>query len=306
MSDKAISRLTAKCDRLPSRMAAPAKDLPRIPEAPRSIRKGVPLKELLGTEAVDCLARNILLVYPRFEAESFCQSALSGLEPLGLMQRGQHLAGALRQHLPGVYDKAVRIILDSLTPARTDADEFGLAEFFYLPHSYFISTYGTERQHNSGLDPFETAMTALHALTTRFTSEFAIRIFLIRHQDRTLAQIMAWVSDPNPHVRRLCSEGTRPRLPWGKRVPSLITDPRLTMPILEALKNDPSLYVRRSVANHLGDIAKDHPDAAFAICERWLREEASPDLKWVIRHAVRYPAKKRNATALTIQAAAKG
>lgn len=149
-------------------------------------------------------------------------------------------------------------------------------------------------------------MNALYALTARFTSEFAIRIFLIQHQDRTLSQIMEWTSDPNPHVRRLCSEGTRPRLPWGKRVPSLITSPRLTIPILEALKNDPSLYVRRSVANHLGDIAKDHPDTAFGVCERWLREEASPDLRWVIRHAVRYPAKKGIASALTIQAVAKG
>ena len=285
-------------------MAGPAHKFPRIPAAPRSIQKGVPLKLLLGTEAVDCLAQNISLVYPKFEAESFRRSALNGLEPLGLMQRGQHIATALRQHLPGVYREAVGIILDSLTPAQIDADEYGLAEFFYLPHSSFISNYGTDRKHNGGLDPFKTSMTALHALTSRFTSEFAIRNFLIHHQDRMLSQIMEWTSDPNPHVRRLCSEGTRPRLPWGRRVPSLITNPRLTMPILEALKNEPSLNVRRSVANHLGDIAKDHPDTAFEVCERWLREDPSPALNWVIRHAVRYPAKKRNASALTIQAAA--
>jgi 3-methyladenine DNA glycosylase AlkC len=286
-------------------MAKPAHQFPRIPAAPRSIQKGVPLKHLLGAEAVDYLAQNISLVYPKFEAELFRRSALNGLEPLGLMQRGKHIATALRQHLPAVYREAVGIILDSLTPEQTDADEFGLAVFFYLPHSFFISNYGTDPKHNGGIDPFETSMTALYALTTRFTSEFAIRIFLIQHQDRTLSQITEWTSDPNPHVRRLCSEGTRPRLPWGKRVPSLITSPRLTLPILEALKNDPSLYVRRSVANHLGDIAKDHPDSAFEVCERWLQEEASPELKWVIRHAVRYTAKKGNASALIIQAAAK-
>jgi 3-methyladenine DNA glycosylase AlkC len=286
-------------------MANPAHQFPRIPAAPRSIQKGVPLKHLLGKEAVDCLAQNISLVYPKFEVELFRRSSLNGLEPLGLMQRGQHIATALRQYLPGVYREAIGIILDSLTPAKTDADEFGLAEFFYLPHSSFVASYGTDRKHNGGIDPFETSMTALYALTTRFTSEFAIRTFLIQHQDRMLSQIREWTRDPNPHVRRLCSEGTRPRLPWGKRVPSLITNPRLTMPILEALKNDPSLYVRRSVANHLGDIAKDHPDTAFEVCERWLRKGASPDLKWVIRHAVRHPAKKGNVSALTIQAAAK-
>lgn len=286
-------------------MAAPALKVPCVPAAPRSIQKGVPLKHLLGTEAVDCLARNILLVYPQFHAESFRRSALEGLEPLGLMERAQQIAAALRRRLPGVYHEAISIILDSLTPAQTEADKFGLAEFFYLPHSSFISSYGTERKDNGGLDPFATSMSALYALTTRFTAEFAIRAFLIEYQDRTLSQIMEWTSDPNPHVRRLCSEGTRPRLPWGKRVPSLIANPRLAIPILEALKNDPSLYVRRSVANHLGDIAKDHPETAFGICERWLREDPSRELKWVIRHAVRYPAKKRSAMALTLQAAAK-
>lgn len=279
--------------------------MPRIPAAPRAIQKGVPLKHLLGREAVDCLAENISIVWPEFQAESFRQSAVHGLEPLGLMQRGQHMAAALRRHLPGDYREAIGILLDSLTPAQTEADEFGLAGFFYLPHSAFIASYGTDRQHNGGIDPFETSMTALYALTTRFTSEFAVRAFLMQHQDRMLLQVMEWTGDANPHVRRLCSEGTRPRLPWGKRVPALMANPRLTLPILERLKNDPSLYVRRRVANHLGDIAKDHPDTAFEVCERWLQEDPSPELKWVIRHAVRYPARKRHAMALAIRAAAR-
>ncbi len=303
---KAGMSLVARPDiGLPARMGNLTQQVPRIPAAPQSIQKGVPLKHLLGTDAVDCLALNISLAYPQFAAELFRRSALDGLKPLGLMQRGQHIAAALRHHLPPIYREAVRIILDSLTPARTDADECGLAEFFYLPHSCFISTYGLDREHNAGSDPRDISIAALYALTTRFTSEFAIRPFLIQHQDRMLSQIMEWTRDPNPHVRRLCSEGARPRLPWGKRVPALITRPGLTIPILEALKNDPSLYVRRSVANHLGDIAKDHPDTACEVCERWLREGASPELKWVIRHALRYPAKYRIASALRIQAAAK-
>ncbi len=220
------------------------------------------------------------------------------------MQRGLHIAKALHEVLPGDYEEAIQVLMASLTPEKSEAEELGLAGFFYLPHSFFVSEYGQDEQHNSGNDPFYTSMLALHALTTRFTSEFAIRTFLIKQQERTLEKVDQWITDPNPHVRRLCSEGTRPRLPWGKRIASFVADPRPTLPILESLKDDPSLYVRRSVANHLGDIAKDHPELVYATCERWLQEGASADLQWLIRHAVRYPAKHGDARARKIRAAA--
>jgi len=279
---------------------------PTIPYAPRSIQKGTPLKVLLNQKAIECLARNILYVHKDFEAKAFCESALTGIEPLELMQRGQHIAKALHQYLPRTYSEAIAIIIASLTPAQTETEGFGLAGFFYLPHSFFVSEYGQDIKHNNGKDPFETSMGALHALTTRFTSEFAIRTFLIHQQERTLSKVLDWLNDPNPHVRRLCTEGTRPRLPWGKRIPSFISNPRPTLHLLETLKNDISLYVRRSVANHLGDIAKDHPEVAFSMCERWLKEDASKDLQWLIRHAVRHPAKKGDTRALKIRAAAIG
>ncbi len=279
--------------------------LPRIPAAPSSIQKGIPLKQLLGPDAIDCLAHNILLVYPRFDEASFRRGALAGLDALALMQRGRHIAAVLRQYLPNLYRHATRILLASLTPPRTEVAAFGLAEFFYLPHSFFIADYGLDPKYNGGTDPFYCSMHALYALTTRFTSEFAVRPFLIQQQDRTLSQLMAWTRDPNPHVRRLCSEGTRPRLPWGLRIPALIADPAPVLPILETLKDDPSLYVRRSVANHLGDIGKDHADVLFAICERWLRANPSADMKWLIRHAVRHPAKKGNETAIKLRVAAR-
>ncbi len=278
---------------------------PTIPYAPRSIQKGIPLKVLLNKEAIECLAQNVLYAYEDFEAHAFCEWVLKDIEPLELMQRGQHIAKALFHFLPGNYSEAIAILTASLTPAQTEAVEFGLAEFFYLPHSFFIAEYGQDKKHNNGKDPFETSMLALHALTQRFTSEFAIRPFLIQQQERTLLQVSEWLSDPNPHVRRLCSEGTRPKLPWGKRIPSFVANPQPTLPILEALKNDNSLYVRRSVANHLGDIAKDHPEIAFSTCERWLQSGASKELQWLIRHAVRYPVKKGNARALEIRATAK-
>lgn len=281
-----------------------ANNTPRIPVAPNSIQKGTPLKHLLGAEAVDCLAQNILLVYPKFNEDTFRRTASNGLEPLGILDRGQHLAKALRQSLPEKFSTAIEILLGSLTPPLTQTDNLGLAVFFYLPHVRFIAEYGLEPEENGGQDSFEISMKAQYELTKRFSAEFSIRPFLIRQQERTLTRLLEWVSDPDPHVRRLCSEGTRPRLPWAKRIPAFISNPKPVLPILDALKNDQSLYVRRSVANHLGDIAKDHPELAFEICERWLIE-SSNEVKWLIRHALRHPAKKGNKVALQLKAIAK-
>jgi 3-methyladenine DNA glycosylase AlkC len=141
-------------------------------------------------------------------------------------------------------------------------------------------------------------------LTRRFSAEFSIRPFLDRWPGRTLERLAEWTRDPDPHVRRLCSEGTRPRLPWASRLQGFIRDPRPVLPILEALKDDPDLYVRRSVANHLGDIAKDHPELVFEICERWLAG-ANDERRWLIRHAVRHPAKKGVKAALRLRTRAK-
>jgi 3-methyladenine DNA glycosylase AlkC len=276
----------------------------KIPAAPASIKKDIPLKDLLGTEAIACLAHNIQLVQPSFDAKSFGLQALTGLAELGILQRGQHIAQALRAHLPSKYADAVEVLLGSLTPANVETEGLGLAVFFYLPHTCFVAQYGLSHDDNLGEDPFEVSMRAQYALTKRFTAEYSIRPFLIAQTERTLLQLSQWINDPDPHVRRLCSEGTRPRLPWAMRLPAFVADPSPALPILEALKNDPSLYVRRSVANHLGDIAKDHAELAFAICARWL-ENADSDLRWVIRHALRHPAKKGNKTALALRQAAK-
>ena len=277
---------------------------PRLPSAPHSIQKGMSLADLLDREAIDCLAHNISLVHPAFDGKAFQRTALNGLQPLSILQRGHHLARTLREHLPECYNDAVHILIQSLTPPQTDTEDLGLGVFFYLPHVSFVATYGLDPAHNGGRDPFETSMLAQYELTRRFSAEFSIRPFLIRWPERTLAQLTQWTEDPDPHVRRLCSEGTRPRLPWATRIPAFIKDPRPVLPILEALKDDPDPYVRRSVANHLGDIAKDHPRLAFELCERWL-EDATMERKWLLRHAVRHPAKKGVTAALRIRRLAK-
>lgn len=247
---------------------------------------------------------NISLVHAKFDGDAFRRSAHKGLKPLTFTERGDHLARALREHLPQRYDAAIRVLLRSLTPARSETDRSGLEVFFYLPHSAFIAMYGLDPEHNGGRDPFEISMKAQYEITRRFTAEFSIRPFLARDPERTLAVLARWTRDPCPHVRRLCSEGPRPRLPWGMRLRAFVRDPRPCVPILEALKDDPSLYVRRSVANHLGDIAKDHLDLAIDLCERW-RKGASAERLWLIRHALRHPAKKGHARALRLRAMAR-
>lgn len=269
---------------------------PQIPDAPRAIQKGVPLNTLLDEKAVNYLAKNIKLFHDDFEAEKFIAESLQDITELSLMDRGRKIAAVLHQYLPQPYKKSLDILLQTFTEARYEAEEFGLAEFFYLPHSFFIAEYG--------LGDFEISMQAQYELTQRFTAEFSIRPFLIHHQEKTLQIIQSWINDKNPHVRRLCSEGIRPKLPWGKRIPALIKDPSPILPILESLKDDDSLYVRRSIANNLGDIAKDHPLLVFDLCREWLKG-ASKERKWLIRHALRYHAKKENKEALELRALAK-
>ncbi len=272
----------------------------KIPDAPSSIQKGVPLKNVLGEQAIQQLAENIKTVYKNFDKEGFCGVLYPKIVNLTLMERSNCIAKILYEFLPHPYNEALEILLRTLTPPLLRTHDNGLAPMFYLPHCDFVAMYGVDAQFNKGKDPFEISLKAQYELTQRFTCEFSIRAFLLNDAERTLAVLRNWCFDENPHVRRLCSEGTRPRLPWAKKLLPFVENPNLVLPILEALKNDSDLYVRRSVANHVGDIAKDHLSLALDLCEGWL-VSSSKELKWVIRHALRNPAKKGNARALSIR-----
>lgn len=275
-----------------------------LPKAPTSIIKGKSLKVILDRDAINCLSYNISEIYPSFEARKFKIFCTKGIAPLELLDRGRFLADALYEFLPKPFSKALGILLDTLTPPLTTTERFGLQVFYYLPYSSFISKYGLDPKFNNGRDPFELSMKAQYEITKRFTSEYSIRNFLIHEQKRTLKKLKSWTEDPSPHVRRLCSEGTRPRLPWAIRIPAFIKDPTPSLFILEKLKDDPELYVRRSVANHVGDIAKDDLKLALSLCKNWLKN-SSTERRWVIRHALRYPSKKNVREALKIRVAAK-
>ncbi len=282
--------------------------MPEIPhpaqrfKAPSAITAGVPLKNILGPPVITLIAESFATVYPSFNTTQFIARAKKGLPPLTLMERGNHIALALAHELPTNFARAAPIIIAALGPPLTKTDKNGLAPFFYLPHSSYIATFGPSR--------LTAGMRAIKELTKRFTGEFAIRPFLIEQQDACIATLLQWTTDKDSHVRRLTSEGSRARLPWGIRIPSFQKDPTPVLSILELLKDDESLYVRRSVANHLGDIAKDHPATAFALCKRWAAEvhsrndELAHQRRWMIRHAVRLPAKRGDKNALALRALA--
>ena len=276
----------------------------KIPNAPNSIQKGTPLKLILNEEAVYRLGENLHIADGSFDKQAFSNEALKNIGPLGIKDRAAHIAKAMRKYLPEVYSDAIAVILRSLTPPLEKTEDNGLAVLFYMPHNSYIAVYGVDPKFNNGKDPFDISMKAQYELTRRFSCEFSIRSFIDSDQERTFQVLYQWMIDSDPHVRRLCSEGSRPRLPWARKLNSIVKDPSPVLPILEALKNDPELYVRRSVANHVGDIAKDHLDLALNLCERWL-DGATHELKWVIRHAVRNPVKKGNQRAIDLRKAAK-
>ena len=248
-----------------------------------------PLKNHFGADVPAVLARSIAAVHPHFPVKAFVYDALKGFEALALTTRGRHLAAALHRHLPAAYPEAVDILVRSsaLPPERAVAS--GMAGFFYMPHCFFIAEHG--------LGHLPESFAAQHALTQKFTCEFSIRPFLIHHPKPTLAQLRQWANDPNEHVRRLVSEGTRPRLPWAMRLPAFQANPQPVLDLLELLKDDPALYVRRSVANNLNDIGKDHPQVLVDVARRW-QAGATPERDWVIRHALRWAVKQGQAGAL--------
>ncbi len=233
----------------------------------------------------------VAAVFPAFPAKAFLRDALAGYEALELMPRGRHIARVLRRHLPEPYPKAVDILVASAAQPSGRDTSSNMASFLFMPHCFFVAEFG--------LDDFEPSMQAQYLLTQRFTAEFSIRPFLIHHPQATLARLKQWARDPSEKVRRLVSEGSRPRLPWAPRLPAFQADPRPVLELLEMLKDDPALYVRRSVANNLNDIGKDHPELLADTARRWLLD-ASPERSWVVRHALRFAVKKGDIAALRV------
>lgn len=212
-----------------------------------------------------------------FDTKGFIAQASGGIESLELKARSNQICEALHVYLPNNFVLAADIIESSLAPPSIDETIFhdfkdlSLAGWVLSPICDYIAEKGLEEQAVY----YERALALLHACTQRFTAEFAVRPFLQIHPQRTLAIMQAWTADKNQHVRRLVSEGTRPYLPWGIRLKEFVRNPAPVIALLEKLKNDDAEYVRRSVANNLNDIAKDHPDLVAELAEKWLKQSRS-------------------------------
>lgn len=240
------------------------------------------LKEIFAAETYRQIAREMTALYPRFDSARFLVLALAGLDELSLMQRLRRMTESLHATLPSNYRKALAL-LRQLAP-RIERS------FVTLALSDYVGQYG--------LDDFEFSMEALKFFTAFGSSEFAVREFLRRDLPRALAIMTEWARDEGEHVRRLASEGSRPRLPWSFRLEALVADPSPTTPILERLRDDPSLYVRKSVGNHLNDIAKDHPAWVMDRLESWPLDQ--PRTAWIAKRALRTLIKQGDRRALSI------
>ncbi|NRG16782.1 DNA alkylation repair protein [Rhizobiales bacterium] len=248
-----------------------------------------PLKNIFSPELVRSMASVFSNRWNSFDAEGFATETLDGFEELELKQRSQRITRTLACHLPEDFPHAAEIVLDCLGPVLSEvdfdarSDGRGLTGWATLPLADYVAEKGTAH--------FETTMLLLKELTMRCSAEFAIRPVLLRAPEKTLEVLHDWTDHPNQHVRRLVSEGTRPRLPWAPKLPQFIADPAPVMELLEKLKDDKEEYVRRSVANNLNDISKDHPDKIAQTAKRWL-EGAGKNRARLVRHACRTLIKK--------------
>jgi 3-methyladenine DNA glycosylase AlkC len=242
-------------------------------------------KLLLNPGLVLAAGEHLHRVEPGFDAARFTRLANTGLDALEMKARCLHICDALQATLPADFAASADLIERALAPPDTGTNMAAAGDLTQGLRGWFLWPVG-EYVARQGLGSPERALLCLHAITQRFTAEFAIRPFIEQYPALVFSTLQAWCTDPSEHVRRLVSEGSRPRLPWGQRLQALVVDPTPTLPLLRALQDDPSPYVRRSVANHLNDIAKDHPERVAD----WLDEHlpaASTERAALLRHASR-------------------
>ncbi len=257
-------------------------------EAAKPERK--PFKDWFDPAAARALAAQVRGAWSRFDAAAFQRRATKGLAKLEFAGRVQQFSDALAAGLPDDIPRALGILTKSLPPVLPNCDAV-TDGWLQWPVGQFVADHGVPH--------FEPSMVAMTELTQRFSSEFAVRPFVEQCPEPTFARLMSLTTHASPHVRRWCSEGVRTRLPWGKKLRALVDDPSPIWPILEALEDDDELYVRRSVANNLGDIAKDHPDAAVAWAKR-CAARGGAGRTWLVKHGLRTLIKAGDPGALAV------
>lgn len=252
-----------------------------------------PFKNAISPEVVRLTGHLLAPHLDGFDEQAFTDKLVPLLDTLALKERVGLIAEELHAVLPKAYSERYRILRAMLHPEVqgivSESSEHGLSGWAIWPLTQVVGIYG--------LDDFDASLSVLRDMTNRFTAEFDVRPFIVRNQEKALEIITAWANHPDEHVRRLVSEGTRPRLPWGVQLKALVADPSPMLETLKMLRDDSSEYVRRSVANHLNDIAKDHPDLVAKIAGEWL-QGASKEREKLVRHACRTLIKQGHPEAL--------
>ena len=232
------------------------------------------LKNLYSKEFIKKLANRLFLIFTNFEKEDFVNSIFdTSWQNLELKQRMRHIAITLNKYLPFSYKKQLEILKE------VKKDFTGLEAMIFQD---FVEVFG--------LDDFDESMKALEVFTQDASSEFAIRQFILKYEEQTMNQMKIWAKSKNEHLRRLSSEGCRSRLPWAISLPKFKQNPTKALEIIELLKNDKSLYVRKSVANNLNDISKDNPQLVIKFVKENLG--STKELDWICKHASRTLLKK--------------
>ncbi len=256
----------------------------------KSITKKKPsfyLKDrLFNRDNVSRLAQEIHSVHMTFNTEGFIRDVLKDFPKYELKQRMHHIRDMLFVYLPKDYTQAIDIIVRALPreldPKKTDGD---YGDFIYGSYAEYVALHGLDTQH------LKLSLRTLEEITKRFSAEYAIRHFLNKHTRETLNQCVVWSKSDNYHVRRLASEGSRPRLPWGIKVPLHYSQ---TEKILDTLFSDTARYVTRSVANHLNDISKIDPDYVIKKLHEWESsgKQHSKEINFIKKHSLRTLRKK--------------
>ncbi len=236
------------------------------------------ITEKFGANLAQLLAEKIGKVYPKFNADRFIQDTDNRTVGQSYTQRVATLAELLKNYLPADYKKALPLLMAVL--GKENPNETGMFTHYYwiLPIGKFVQEYGIEH--------FELSMKAIEEITKRNTGEYAVRPYIRKYPEASLKIIEKWAKSPNFHLRRLASEGLRPKLPWATKLDTFIENPAPVFRVLEWLKEDEILFVKKSVANHLTDWLKVNREAVLPLIERW-KTSANPHTQWIIKRATR-------------------
>lgn len=255
-----------------------------------------PFKNIFNTKSIKELAQQVAKYDKGFKKAAFLKEVSKELSKLELKDRVRLIAKAFNQHLSGNFKQNCKTLTQSLAPATDHEDQEwegksknGITGFMVWPLCQYVEDYG--------LDQLEISMQAMYEMTQRFSAEFAIRPFIEQSDQQVFKTLRQWKKDPSRHVRRLVSEGTRPNLPWGMKVSKVNTNLKRNISLIYGLRMDDSLYVRRSVANHLNDISYHDENLFFETLERMGKSEKE---LWIKRHASRSMLKKGHPRALKL------